>query len=70
MEITMNKSELDTELSEKVQVSKKSDETYLNALVDIITDELKKVKNSISWICDILNWKKSIKKINQQLDKK
>lgn len=38
----MNKSELVTALSEKTQVSKKSAETSLNALIEIITDELKK----------------------------
>lgn len=38
----MNKGELVTALSEKTQVSKKAAETSLNALVEIITDELKK----------------------------
>lgn len=38
----MNKSELVVALSEKTGVTKKSAETSLNALVDIITDELKK----------------------------
>lgn len=38
----MNKGELVTALSEKTQVSKKAAETSLNALVEIVTDELKK----------------------------
>ncbi len=38
----MNKGELVTALSEKTQVSKKAAETSLNALIEIITDELKK----------------------------
>ena len=36
----MNKAELITALAEKAEVSKKSAETYLNSLIDIITDEL------------------------------
>ena len=36
----MNKAELITALTEKAEVSKKSAETSLNALVDIITSEL------------------------------
>lgn len=38
----MNKGELVMALSEKIQVSKKSAETSINALIEIITDELKK----------------------------
>ena len=36
----MNKAELITALAEKAEVSKKSAETSLNALIDIITSEL------------------------------
>jgi len=36
----MNKAELITALAEKAEVSKKSAETYLNSLIDIITNEL------------------------------
>lgn len=37
----MNKSELVAALAEKTGATKKSAETYLNALVEVITDELK-----------------------------
>ncbi len=37
----MNKSELVVALAEKTEMTKKSAETSLNALVEIITDELK-----------------------------
>lgn len=42
----MNKGELVNAISEKTQVSKKAAEVSLNALTEIIAEELKKVEKS------------------------
>lgn len=50
----MNKTELVAAMAEKAELSKKDAESALKAFVDVVTDELKKVKK-YSWLVSVLS---------------
>ena len=46
----MNRTELVAAMAEKTQLSKKDADLALKAFIDVVSEEMQKVKSSVSWI--------------------